>query len=42
MQKYGTKTPPNYNLTKIIEPVHLFVGDYDRLADLTDTKRLYD
>lgn len=41
LQIYGTKTPPNYNLTKITEPIHLFVGEYDRLADLTDTKRLY-
>ncbi len=40
MQIYGTKEPPIYNLTKIEFPVHLFVGEYDRLADVKDAERL--
>lgn len=41
MKIYGTKEPPVYNLSNINFPTHLFVGQYDRLADLTDAKRLY-
>ena len=36
MIKYGQTTPPLYDLTKINLPVHLYVGKYDRLADLKD------
>lgn len=32
MKKYGTETPPKYELSNIDFPVHLFVGEYDRLA----------
>ena len=41
MQIYGTKQAPIYNLTKIDFPVHLFVGEYDRLADVKDADRLF-
>lgn len=41
MKVYGTKEPPVYNLSNINFPTHLFVGNYDRLADLTDAKRLF-
>ena len=36
MQKYGQSSPPIYDLTKITLPVHLYVGKYDRLADVKD------
>lgn len=38
---YGTKQPPVYDLSKIQETVHLFVGEYDKLADVKDADRLY-
>lgn len=39
--KYGSKQPPVYDLSKIQETVHLFVGEYDKLADVKDADRLY-
>lgn len=41
MEVYGNKVPPVYNLSKIDFPVHLFVGEYDRLADVQDAERLF-
>jgi pimeloyl-ACP methyl ester carboxylesterase len=38
---YGQKTPPFYELAKITFPVHLYVGKYDRLADVDDSNRLF-
>lgn len=38
---YGQKTPPVYNLSKIDFPVHLHVGNYDKLADVKDSTRLF-
>jgi pimeloyl-ACP methyl ester carboxylesterase len=38
---YGQKTPPIYNLSKITVPVHLYVGKYDKLADVEDSTRLF-
>lgn len=38
---YGQKTAPLYDLSKITFPAHLYVGKYDRLADLTDVDRLF-
>ena len=31
---YGQKTPPQYNLENITFPVHMYVGKYDKLADV--------
>ena len=36
LELYGTKTPPLYNMSKVEYPVHLFVGNLDRLITLTD------
>jgi len=33
---YGQKSPPLYDLSKIKIPVHLYVGKYDKLADVED------
>lgn len=41
MLVYGEKTPPLYNLSKITTPVHLYVGKYDKLADVEDSTRLF-
>lgn len=38
---YGTPEPPEYNITNIDVPVHLFVGKYDKLATIPDVKQLY-
>lgn len=38
---YGQKTPPLYDLSKVTFPVHLYVGKYDRLADVEDSNRLF-
>lgn len=40
LEVYGTKEPPVYNLANIDFPVHLFVGEYDKLADLKDADHL--
>jgi len=40
IQVYGTPNPPVYDLSKITEPVHMFVGNYDELAPLSDTSNL--
>ena len=37
---YGTDKPPVYDLKSITFPIHLFVGKYDRLADLKDARIL--
>ena len=34
MKVYGQKKPPLYDLSKITFPVHLYVGKYDKLADV--------
>ena len=39
---YGQKTAPAYDLSKISIPVHLYVGKYDKLADVQDAKILFD
>lgn len=39
-EHYGTKTPPQYNLTSITIPVALFSGGADDLADPTDVSLL--
>ena len=40
LQVYGTPTPPSYDLSKITEPVYMFVGQYDELASPADTSNL--
>lgn len=40
MIRYKTKTPPDYNLTRITAPMYLFYSVGDWLADVRDTKRL--
>lgn len=40
--KYGTAESPLYDLKNIDFPVHLFVGNYDRLADINDSQKLFD
>jgi len=40
LEKYGTATPPLYDLSQITEPVYMFVGQYDELASLPDTATL--
>jgi lysosomal acid lipase/cholesteryl ester hydrolase len=42
MKVYGTKDPPIYNLSNIDVPIRLYKGDYDKLADSEDVKRLWD
>jgi pimeloyl-ACP methyl ester carboxylesterase len=39
-QIYGQPVPPNYDLSKITEPVYMFVGEYDELASPADTATL--
>lgn len=41
MVLYGQKTPPAYNLSEISFPVHLYVGKYDKIADIEDATRLF-
>lgn len=36
---YGVNYPPLYDLSKIEEEVYMFVGNYDKLADLIDANR---
>lgn len=38
---YGQKTPPFYDLSKITLPVHLYVGKYDKMADMDDATKLF-
>ncbi len=38
---YGQTVPPLYNLSKITIPVHMYVGNYDKLGDVDDAQRLY-
>ena len=38
---YGASKPPRYDLSKITIPVHLYVGKYDKLADVQDAKDLF-
>jgi hypothetical protein len=38
---YGQKSPPVYNLSLISFPVHLYVGKYDKIADVEDATRLF-
>jgi len=40
MQRYGTPTPPVYDLGQITEPIYMFVGEYDHLASPADTATL--
>lgn len=42
MQKYGQKTPPTYDITKIPKNVKIFLaaGTGDLLADTTDVNDL--
>ena len=41
MKIYGQKKPPLYDLSKITFPVHLYVGKYDKLADVQDATQLF-
>ena len=41
LQIYKQKTPPLYDLSKITTPVHLYVGKYDKLADVADAETLF-
>lgn len=38
---YGQPTPPLYHLSNIAFPVHLYVGKYDKLADVEDSQKLF-
>lgn len=40
MVRYGTETPPIYDLSKVTAPVALFVGDKDDLATVADAETL--
>lgn len=40
MIKYGQATPPDWNLTNIVQKVHLFLGDNDTVGDLEDQQTL--
>ena len=40
VKRYGTKVPPEYDLTKIDVPIALFSGSQDKLADPTDVALL--
>ncbi len=37
---YGQASPPNYDLSKITMPVHIYYGDDDYLVNVTDVERL--
>lgn len=37
---YNQTTPPIYNLSNVNIPVSLFVGNEDKLGDITDARRL--
>lgn len=39
---YGTPYPPEWDLGKIRQPMRLFAGSSDELADLTDVNYLWD
>ena len=41
LKVYGSKRPPFYDLSRITFPVNLYVGKYDKLADVKDASRLY-
>jgi len=41
-ERYGTKTAPEYDLTKVNLPIALLNGIYDRLADPADVEILYE
>ncbi|XP_015114439.1 lipase 3 [Diachasma alloeum] len=41
LKKYGTLTPPKYDISKIKVPIACFYGDNDWLADVGDVKRFY-
>lgn len=38
---YGSRTPPNYDLSKVTTPVFLHFSDSDPLADVRDVDRLF-
>ena len=40
MKRYGTATPPDYNLKAIKTPLALVGGKYDKLADVQDVEWL--
>jgi len=40
LQNYNQSSPPIFNLSNITFPVHLFVGEYDKLADMADATQL--
>lgn len=40
-RKYGSITPPNYDLSKITTPVFLHYSDSDPLAHVNDVDRLF-
>lgn len=42
LQHYGSRQPPRYDLARIQEAVHLFVGEQDRLADVADANQLFE
>jgi len=42
MQKYGSATPPDYDLSKIAVKMAMATGDVDMLADKEDVKWLMD
>lgn len=41
LYKYGQKTAPLYRLSDIKFPVHLYVGKYDKLADIEDNTKAF-
>lgn len=41
MAHYGTPNPPQFDLTNIRVPVHLFVGTSDELATVADAEKIY-
>ncbi|XP_023936767.2 lipase 3-like [Bicyclus anynana] len=40
-RRYGTATPPRYNLSKISAPVYLHYSETDPLGDIKDVERLF-
>jgi lysosomal acid lipase/cholesteryl ester hydrolase len=40
LEKYGTPSPPEIDLSKITIPVGLFIGEQDQIADLEDNENL--